>query len=175
MHRKLTQLVVVVGIASVTSACRKEEKQYERVTPPERQEGRRTALVAQLDGPAWDTALKHTARVDGALKALVVEVDVAPGFHAYTAGETVGKPLAVEVAADSPIAAAGPVKYPQGIAKDLPVGRSMIVEGHAQIVAPLALTEGSAGQAVMATFRYQVCTETACDRPRSLELALTAP
>ncbi len=171
MRSELTQLVV--ALALVTTACR-EEKQFERVPPPEK--FARSKVVAQLDdGPKWDTALTHTARVDVAQKALLVDVVIAPGFHAYTEGETVGKPLVVEVGADSEVTAAGPVQYPSGTVKDLPVGRSVIVEGRAQIVAPLALTEASAGKSVKGTFRYQVCTDTACDRPRSVPLAVAAP
>lgn len=171
MRRELTQLVVFFALAM--GGCR-EEKTFERAPAPMKREG--TSIAAKLDdGPRWDTALTYSARVDGAQKALLVDVVIAPGFHAYTEGETVGKPLALELAADSAVAGAGPVVYPKGVAKDLPVGRSMIVEGRAQILAPLALPDGSAGKSVTGTFRYQVCTDTACDRPRKVELAAAVP
>jgi hypothetical protein len=129
--------------------------------------------TAAAPAPEWDKALTYTARVDGARSALVVDVKVAAGFHAYTAGETIGKPMTLEIATDSEIAAAGPTAYPKGAVRDLSVGRSVIVEGRAELVAPLA--SPAAGKTAKGTFAYQVCTDTACDRPRSVPLSVTVP
>jgi hypothetical protein len=123
--------------------------------------------------PNWDGALTHAARYDGARRALVVDVTIGPGFHAYTAGETIGKPLQLDIAADSELAADGPTQYPKGVVKELTVGRSMIVEGRAELVA--TLRDPAPGKAAKATFRYQVCTDVACDRPRSVEVTARVP
>lgn len=117
--------------------------------------------------PDFATAFKHTVRWDAAKSAVVVEVSLEPGYHAYTTGETTGKPLALEVAEDSDLVANGEVQYPKGTEKDLPIGKSVIVEGKAEVVAPLKAKEGAAGKKAKGTFRYQVCTDKTCDRPRS--------
>lgn len=123
--------------------------------------------------PDFASAFSHSSRWDPAKKALVVDLTVAPGFHAYTTGETTGKPLLVEVAADSDFSLAGDVEYPKGTEKTLPLGRSVIVEGNAQIQAPLAPKTDAAGpKKATGTLRYQVCTEKACDRPRTAPLSV---
>lgn len=166
MHTSLTHLVGLMSLVMLAAtACRDDAPSPNPST---------TALTPKLEqGPAWDTALTYGARYDAAQKALVVSVDIAPGFHAYTEGETIGKPLLLGIAADSEVALGGAIQYPKGVTKDLPVGRSVIVERHADIVAPLA--DPVAGKAVRASLRYQVCTETACDRPRTVTVAATVP
>jgi hypothetical protein len=124
-------------------------------------------------GPNWEAAFQHQARWDAARKAVVVDVTIAPGFHAYTTGETVGKPLLVEISPDSELALEGDVVYPAGVPKDLPIGRSVIVEGKAEIVAKVTPKSEGADDA-KGTLRYQVCTEQACDRPRTAAFAVKA-
>jgi hypothetical protein len=123
--------------------------------------------VAGEPMPNWAEAFKYTARWDAATKAVVVDLDIAPGFHAYTTGETIGKPLVVELAAESDFVLASDVKYPTGVTKDLPLGRSVIVEGKSAIVAEVKAKAAATGDA-KGTLRYQVCTEKACDRPRTV-------
>lgn len=166
MHTSLTHLVGLTSLVMLTAtACRDD-------TPAPNPTS--TSLTPKLDqGPAWDTALTYGARYDAAQKALVVFVDIAPGFHAYTEGETIGKPLLLGIAADSEVTLGGAIQYPKGVTKDLPVGRSVIVERHADIVAPLA--DPVSGKTARGSLRYQVCTETACDRPRTVTVAATVP
>jgi hypothetical protein len=73
--------------------------------------------------------------------------------------------------------AAGDVEYPKGLEKNLPIGRSVIVEGNAQIYAPVApKPEAPAGpKKVKGTLRYQVCTEKVCDRPRTVPISADVP
>jgi hypothetical protein len=107
--------------------------------------------------------------------AIVVRFEVADGFHVYTVGETVGKPLELELDERSDAALSGPVSYPKGITKDLSIGRSVIVEGHGEVRAPIHVPRATeAGRVMKATgrFRYQVCTEESCDRPRSSSFEL---
>jgi hypothetical protein len=126
-------------------------------------------------GPDFASAFKHSVRWDAEKNAAVIEMTIAPGYHAYTTGETTGKPLLVEIAAESDLALAGEVEYPKGIAKDLPLGRSVIVEGSAQIVAPLSPKDAAkAGGKAKGSLRYQVCTDEACDRPRTAPFELNA-
>ncbi|MCB9654611.1 MAG: hypothetical protein H6729_10835 [Deltaproteobacteria bacterium] len=124
----------------------------------------------------WSTAFHHTVRYDASQTALVVDVEVKPGFHAYTTGETIGRPLLLSMKPEGTFSVSGEVQYPAGVKKVLPIGTSMIVEGTAQVVAKLArrpsnTTANQEGKAE-GTFRYQVCSETACDRPRTVPFAV---
>ena len=51
----------------------------------------------------FGAAIELHPRYDAAAHAIVVEVSIAPGFHAYAEGETVGRPLKLEVAGAEPI------------------------------------------------------------------------
>lgn len=126
------------------------------------------------DAPSFDGAFKHEIAFDKARSVVRVELLVAPGFHAYTTGETVGRPLELTLAEDSDYVASGPVEYPKGSSKDLPLGKSVIVEGSAQIVAPVRLREHAATGRAKGTLKYQICTESACDRPRTVTFDLAA-
>lgn len=125
--------------------------------------------------PDWASAFRHEVRFDSERKAVVVDVELKPGFHAYTVGETIGRPLKLEFAADSAYQPAGEIQYPEGETKDLPIGKSVIVHGKAAIVAPVAAKEGVSGGDARGKFQYQVCTEEACDRPRTVEFAVGVP
>jgi hypothetical protein len=122
--------------------------------------------------PDWKGAFKHTVRFEAASSELVVDVVVAPGFHAYTIGETVGKPMALELSADGGWEADGEVVYPKGVEKDLPIGKSVIVEGSTSIKAKIKAKTDPKSE-VKGTFRYQVCNESACDRPRNEPFTIT--
>jgi hypothetical protein len=121
--------------------------------------------------PDWSRAFRHRVRHDAARRALVVELELEPGFHAYAAGETVGRPLRLELDPASPVRLSGEVTYPAGRERMLPIGRSVIVEGKAEIVAPLAASPP--GAAISGRLHYQVCSDEACDRPRSAPFTLT--
>ena|SRR5688572_22076673 len=146
----------VLLLTALLTAC--PAKKDEPAPPP-------PPPIEASDEPDWKTAFSHAVSYDDAKKAIVVDVTIQPGFHAYTVGETIGKPMAVALDENSPFVL-GEVQYPQGTTKDLPIGKSVIVEGKAQIVAPIQKKEGAAGDAT-GTFKWQVCTDEACDRPRT--------
>src|SRR5262245_57971634 len=106
--------------------------------------------------PDWKSAFKHEINYDAAKKAIVVDVTIQPGFHAYTVGETIGKPVAVALDEAGAFTLAGDVQYPAGETKDLPIGKSVIVEGTTQIVAPIQKKEGGTGDEATGTFKWQV-------------------
>ncbi|MBK8012324.1 MAG: hypothetical protein IPK13_13325 [Deltaproteobacteria bacterium] len=121
----------------------------------------------------WSKAFHHTVRYDASQSALIVDVALEPGFHAYTVGETIGRPLLLALKPDGAFVVSGDVQYPVGTTKVLPIGQSVIVEGSARVVAKLARRPGAAtGNQAEGTFRYQVCSETACDRPRTVPFAI---
>jgi len=170
MRSWLTHLVVLLAIAA--SACREGDSVIgDRVIDGAR--GEPAPMRNRADdfgkGPDWGSAFTAASRWDAGKKAVVVDVSVAPGFHAYTTGETVGKPLLLTVKPESALKVAE-VEYPKGTTKELSTGRSVIVEGKAEIVA--IVSDPVAGKSVDATLRYQVCTPEACDRPRTVDLAV---
>lgn len=120
----------------------------------------------EASAPDWREAFSHQVRYEPNDRAVVVDVRLAPGFHAYTTGETTGKPLKVELDPDSAYQLDGPVRYPKGVEKTLPLGKSVIVEGQTKVVAKIAPRSPEATGPAKGSFHYQVCTDKACDRPR---------
>ncbi len=129
----------------------------------------RAAAPPPAEAVDWAAAFEHEVRFDAAKSALVVDVKVAPGFHAYTVGETTGRPL--ELSVDDPWKL-GDVAYPKGTEKNLPIGKSVIVEGAAQIVGPVS-AEAPPGT-IRGKLAYQVCTDDGCDRPRKAAFEVKA-
>lgn len=114
--------------------------------------------------PDWKSAFEYVIEVEA--DAIRVRFSVADGFHVYSQGEAVGKPLQLQSAEDSAFLIEG-VRYPEGVTKDLPIGRSVIVEGEGRVEATLARREDARDDRVRGVLRYQVCTDEACDRPRT--------
>lgn len=163
--RSLPLLLLALSLAaSCTKAV--DDDEPSAIDPAKQKAAAALAQGAQGGMPDWQKAIAHEARYDAERKAVVVKVQIQPGFHAYTVGESVGKPLRLELAEDSAYVAAGDIVYPEGKAKELPIGRSVIVEGAAEVVAPIQPKPEAHGPA-KGTFHYQVCTDEACDRPRS--------
>jgi hypothetical protein len=158
MTRSASLLLVLIAL----TGCAKSSE-GEKSAPPVR-----TAAPAS---PDWTSAFKHTERWDAARSAVVADLEIAPGFHAYTTGETVGKPLAMELDESGDYVADGAVSLPAGTTKDLPLGRSVIVEGKTEVVAR-AKPKAATGGVAKGTLKYQVCTEKACDRPRSVPFSI---
>ena len=132
------------------------------------------SLAIESEGPDWAGAFDSKFRFDNERQAVMVDLKIASGFHAYTVGEATGKPLAVSIAPDGGYELNGEIQYPKGKAKQLPIGPSVIVEGDAQITVPVARRPQASGDRVKGTLRYQVCTKEACDRPRKLGFEVPA-
>lgn len=96
---------------------------------------------------------------------LRAQVRLEPGFHAYAPGEQTGRPLAFEVTSAGWVLQAQDI--PKGEEKDLgDLGRSRVLTGEVNASATVQRA-GAGGGALEGRFHYQVCSETACDRPRS--------
>lgn len=162
-----TRWTPALALALALAACKADPAQAPAAAPAPK------AATAPVEDqmPDWKAAFSHHVAFDPAAKAVTVHVKVAPGFHAYTVGETTGKPMLLTIAEDSEFGLEGDVKYPSGVTKDLPVGRSVIVEGEAEISAQVT-PKSDAAKTVKGSFRYQVCTDEACDRPRTAPFAL---
>ena len=126
---------------------------------------------AAAEAPSWATAFAHQIHYDRSSESLVASIRIAPGFHAYTTGEEIGKPLTLSFNKASACSPNGEIEYPPGRTKQLPIGKSVIVEDEAQIVAPL-LCKGDGELFAKGSLRYQICTDSACDRPRKVEFSL---
>jgi len=183
--RRVALAGVLAALFATATACRTETPdpsapKAARVGENRPAKTRETAPAAERpESPDWEAAFDHEVGYDPARSAVVVRVEVAEGFHVYTNGETIGKPLRVALDEDGAFAIDGEVDYPKGVTKDLPIGRSVIVEGEAEVVAPIRAREASAEDAetdapstAHGTFRYQVCTDRACDRPRTEPFAV---
>lgn len=147
------------------SACRERANPKDEPPPSRVTASKVEAAPEQKPPPNWAEAIKIDVGFDAARGAVVADLRIAPGFHAYTEGETIGRPLKLESAADSELKVEA-VQYPTGTTKELPLGRSVIVEGDAEVVGKIAAPV--AGKKVKGQLAYQVCTDEACDRPRTL-------
>jgi hypothetical protein len=119
--------------------------------------------------PDFAGAFKHQIAFDAAASEVQLHFSIAPGFHAYGEGETVGRPLRLEVPPD-PAFKVGVLRAPKGQLKDLPIGHSVTIEGEGVLALPLQLSTKSstaAAHPIRGMLYYQICTDTACDRPRS--------
>lgn len=157
----------MTGLLCAAPLACKSEASIPKTKPP---------AVAPAKAPPkidWKSAFKHSERYAAPDKTLMVEVDVAPGFHAYTLGETIGKPLMVTIDPESGYGLAGEITYPKGKVKNLPVGRSVIVEGKAVIKVPVGKLDGKDNK-IKGKLRYQVCTDDSCDRPRTVPFTVDA-
>lgn len=94
---------------------------------------------------------------------LTVTLRLAAGFHAYAAGEEVGRPIQLQVDEATGWRIQS-LNLPAGREKDLgDLGKSFVLEGEV----PLQATLQGEGAEVRGEVTLQVCTDKACDRPRT--------
>lgn len=113
--------------------------------------------------PDFTRAFALEPRFERESGTLTVTLRLAEGFHAYAPGEEVGRPIQLQVdeAAGWRIRA---LNLPAGREKDLgDLGKSFVLEG----VVPLKAELEGAGPEVRGQVTLQVCTDKACDRPRT--------
>lgn len=103
-------------------------------------------------------------KYDKASNTLTVTLNLKKGFHAYAAGEEIGMPVKMTVAQTGGWKVEGEPNIPAGKKKDLgELGTSMILEGNVPVTAKVVGGEGP----IEGEMKVQVCTEKACDRPRT--------
>ncbi|MEL6184167.1 MAG: protein-disulfide reductase DsbD domain-containing protein [Myxococcota bacterium] len=157
MTRKSTlPVVLVVGLLGCTSE------------PPSTSPPTSTAVEA----PSFEGALTATPRFDAGW--VVVDLQLRPGFHVYTTGETTGRPIRLELDVHTDWTSDGEAVYPEGKRKKTALGESVVVEGSAEARLKIRATSKGPGEA-RGVFHYQVCTDHACDRPRKLQFAVGPP
>jgi hypothetical protein len=118
--------------------------------------------------PNFSEAFKHQVQLEHG--ELIVHFTIAPSFHAYAEGETVGRPIELEIDQDSQLVGAAPITYPKGEPKELPIGHSVILTGAGEIRLAVKAADGGAltGKTAKGALHYQICTDTACDRPHAV-------
>ena len=100
---------------------------------------------------------------------LIITISLKNNYHAYALGERIGKPIGLEIIPEHGWAAAGPLTMPPGQSKKLSsLGPSQILEGTFSLSRPIKIGT----QKGKALLHMQICTDTACDRPRTHEINL---
>ncbi|HXW53081.1 MAG TPA: hypothetical protein VEL47_03135 [Myxococcota bacterium] len=90
-------------------------------------------------------------------------VSLEKTLHAYALGEKTGQPVSLEISPKNGWAADGPANIPRGVVKKLgALGEATVLEGSFTISQKLKAGLGP-GEALL---HLQVCSDTACDRPR---------
>lgn len=114
--------------------------------------------------PDFGKALQLAPAFDKATGTLTVVLKLAPGFHAYGPGEQIGKPVELNVAPQNGWLVDGAPVVPPGKTKDLgELGKSVILEGDVPLTAVVKGGQGS----IVGEVKAQVCTDSACDRPKA--------
>lgn len=125
------------------------------------------------EGPDFASAIHIDVDYAAEASAVHVEAKLEPGYHVYAPGESVGRPIAIALAEGSGWKSAGEAHYPAGEPKETSLGKSVVVEGALEASLPVEAAKEEPGK-ITGTFAYQVCTDTACDRPRKLPFELDA-
>ena len=115
--------------------------------------------------PDFANAFELAPSFDKASGKVTVLLKLKPGYHAYAPGEEIGKPVALTVdESKGGWKIEGAVHVPAGQKKELgALGSSMILEGTVELS---AIVKGGTGD-VEGKVEAQVCTDKACDRPKS--------
>ncbi len=120
--------------------------------------------------PDFSKAVTVEPRFDAATNTITAVLHVGAGFHAYAPGETIGKPVELLVANTNGWALDGAVNIPAGVTKEVAGEKSVILEGDVSLTAKV---KGGKGD-IAGEVKVQVCTDGACDKPRSYPFTLAA-
>lgn len=160
----LVQYLKIIGITCLTISMSSACKQEHADSPS-------TELVDPTPAPPnsqFQEAIKIKPHFDSQAQAVVVDLELEPGYHVYTTGETTGRPIRLQLANGGDWKPAGDPVYPEGTKKSTALGNSVVLEGKVTsklAVEPAVNEPGS----LQGHFHYQVCTNRACDRPRTLD------
>ena len=132
------------------------------------------SISAALGSPA-----QITAKVEPGPQAdiLVVTATLEDGWHLYSLEQKPGgpKPTTIVLAADSPVALAGPFRPDEPphkrTVKDVPGWNGLVVEEHDGVViwrAPLAPNPSGKGTEVRGSVSLQLCRDNACTPPETI-------
>ena len=112
----------------------------------------------QVTGADADDPVTVAAELVG--ETLVLTIAVQAGWHCYAPGETVNIPISVEVLAGSAFSAKGAL--------------AVETDAHGHVTgtrkAKLELTRTGSGEKLRLAFTYQVCDESTCLPPKTLQI-----
>lgn len=104
-----------------------------------------------------------TPSYDVKTKILNVEIGLVEGVHAYAQGEQIGKPVFLVFKNQGGWKTVGDVEIPRGTQRTLGSSeKSVVLEGKFSLKATV---EGGTGP-IAVEVGLQICSDTACDRPR---------
>ena len=112
---------------------------------------------------SFSEAATLTPTFDKATQMVSVQIRIADGFHAYAAGEKIGKPVDILIKPLNGWKANGTAILPQGKEITLKsLQKSVILDGLFTVKAKVYDGKGP----VAGEVHLQVCSDDACDRPR---------
>jgi hypothetical protein len=172
--RKLVATLVILTSAAVVGACdaAKDPGDFGAAKPTTNDGMVSKPGEVPAAPPDFANALAVAPAYDKATGKLTVSLDIKPGFHAYAAGEEVGKPVELAVDDKNGWKLEGAPTVPAGTKKDLgTLGTSVILEGKVDLTATVKGGTGDIAGVVTA----QVCTDKACDRPKQHTFTVPVP
>lgn len=131
------------------------------------------AVTTSSGAPVVDFARSFsiTPSYDQKSATLRVLIKLVPGVHAYGQGEKIGRPVALQISsAGNWVVVHGPM-VPDGHLRKLgSQGTSVVLDGEFTIEATVKHGFGP----VVGVLHLQVCSDTACDRPREHIISVDA-
>ncbi len=116
------------------------------------------APAQESQAVVWDAALRTSAERRG--ETVAITLDIADGFHVYGTKERTARPLALRVDGR----AEAELTLPEGSKTELGggLGEAWVLTGR-QVITVVGTSGAIAGE-----LDVQLCTETACSRPRTV-------
>lgn len=120
---------------------------------------------------------------EGGPGQLVVTAVIEPGWHLYAVDQPRGgpKPTVIRVAEDAPLVPAGPFVPDQPPVAhevdDIPAWKGLELREHAGTVVwrvPLQVNPAGSGEAVAGSITFQLCQETSCLPPETIDFIAAA-
>ncbi len=120
--------------------------------------------ACKKNAPIDDFSKLYTikSRFDEKTSTLVVDISLDNRIHAYAEGEEVGIPVKFELSPKNGWLKDGEAIVPKGKAKNLSLGKSVVLEGDFKLSQKLKKGQGP-GEG---TLYLQVCSSDSCDKPK---------
>lgn len=128
--------------------------------------------AAPAQAPNFANAAQINTAINESGDLLTITVNLADGFHAYGPQEKIGKPVRLVVEQNNGWAALSAPLVPTGVVKKIAgLEDSYIISNSFNLNQKLKPGTGP-GRAIL---YLQICTDSACDRPRTHEIQLEPP
>lgn len=112
----------------------------------------------------FEKSFSIASSYDGKTGKLKIHVGLAPGVHAYGDGEKIGMPVKLKISPAGNWKLIGSPVIPKGQIKDLgALGKSVVIDQSFVVEATVKNGTG----AIIGELDLQICSDSACDRPRN--------